>query len=294
MQKKKAFTIILWVLPFVLQSNDARAWGLLSHVYYAQLLIWAIPLADPRLSRAVKRFSRLVLAGACLPDLAVVGSGVGTVAFESNHRWETAVDLLANTNASDEELALALGYSSHLFVDVIAHHYFVPTHEQLWINVPLVTHAVCEWAMDAHIAPYVFATPGELLLGNADLLTMYVAAHWSCPPQVAARAILTLGKADNLLRGSGLPGFLLHASNRLDQRVRRRFDHYVAQTSERLPQINHLLAGKVPAWQAEAPCQKAARRHIQSHSPHQIGLQLPLPPDLFDATALPFSGEPAT
>ncbi|HCA26864.1 MAG TPA: hypothetical protein DEP05_04365, partial [Betaproteobacteria bacterium] len=244
---RKMFPTLLWALPFILQSSDACAWGLLSHVYYAQLLIWAIPLADPRFSRAVKRFSHLVMAGACLPDLAIVGKGAGTKAFDANHRWETAAGLLANAGSSDEALALALGYSSHLLVDVIAHHYFVPAHEQLWVNAPHVTHAVCEWAMDAHIAPHVFSTPGELLLGNAELLAAYVAAYWPCTHRTAARAVLTLGKADNLLRGSGLPVFLYRAANRLDSRVRRRFNHYAVQTSERLPQINRLLAGDFPA-----------------------------------------------
>ena len=61
-----------WFIPLLLWSADAHAWGLYTHVYFAQLLVWAVPLTDPRYRRAVKAFPRLVLAGACLPDLALL------------------------------------------------------------------------------------------------------------------------------------------------------------------------------------------------------------------------------
>ena len=63
--------IFLW-LPLCLYPVDANAWGLVTHVYFAHSLLWAMPLLDPRLQRVIKKFPELVMAGACIPDLAVV------------------------------------------------------------------------------------------------------------------------------------------------------------------------------------------------------------------------------
>jgi len=37
-----------WSIPASLFAADALAWGLCTHVYFAQLLVWAVPLLDPR------------------------------------------------------------------------------------------------------------------------------------------------------------------------------------------------------------------------------------------------------
>lgn len=79
-----------------------------------------MPLLDPRLQKAIKRFPELVMAGACLPDLAVVCQR-----FRHTHQWENAHHLLLNAK-NDAEIAIAVGYASHLYVDVIAHHHFDP------------------------------------------------------------------------------------------------------------------------------------------------------------------------
>ena len=74
-----------------------------------------MPLLDPRLQRAIKSFPELVMAGACLPDLAIVSHR-----YRHTHLWENAHQLMLTAH-SDEELAIAIGYASHLYVDVIAH-----------------------------------------------------------------------------------------------------------------------------------------------------------------------------
>lgn len=61
----KHFIRLVWLAPLLLHSMDANAWGLLTHVYFAQWLVWTLPLLDPNLRRAVQRFPDLVLAGAC-------------------------------------------------------------------------------------------------------------------------------------------------------------------------------------------------------------------------------------
>jgi hypothetical protein len=78
-----------WLLAAVLVSfsGDALAWGLQTHVFFAQhALLLAAGLADPDLRRAALRLPRLVLAGACLPDLALAGRVLGIAAFRRSHQ----------------------------------------------------------------------------------------------------------------------------------------------------------------------------------------------------------------
>ena len=43
------------LIPLLLHSAEALAWGLATHLYFSQLLLWAVPLLDPRLRAAAKR-----------------------------------------------------------------------------------------------------------------------------------------------------------------------------------------------------------------------------------------------
>src|SRR5690606_427060 len=142
--------------PVLVFSTDANAWGLMTHLYFAHSLLWAMPLLDPRLQRAIRRFPELVMAGACLPDLAIVSP-----VFRKTHHWENSHHLLLSAQTADET-AIAIGYVSHLYVDVIAHNHFVPAHEAMWVPNTIVTHVAVEWAMDAHLAPLLETSPGRL------------------------------------------------------------------------------------------------------------------------------------
>ena len=295
---------LLWAVPAVLFAGDALAWGLYTHVYFAQLLVWAVPLADPALRRAVRRFPQRLMAGACLPDLALVGTTAGTKAFDASHRWETAHGLLEAAH-DDESRACAVGAMSHLWVDVIAHNHFVPVHEHLWWNVPMLTHAAAEWAMDRHVARHLFhphgagrgcksaeaATttlrPPAPLLQADDWLVDYVACRFACPPAASRRAIRQLAGAERLLRRSRLPHALHGMGRVLDRKLAARFDYYIEEVSARLPQMNRVLAGEAPAWLADCPPVAVARERIAAHAPELVACRLPLPGDLFEAEAQP-------
>jgi len=270
----KTSTRLAWLLPLVLFSENALAWGLYTHVYFAQLLIWAVPLADPRFRRAIGRFPELLLAGVCLPDLALFGRHVGAPALGSTHQWSAARRLLREAD-SDESRALALGYASHLLTDVVAHNHFVPAHEQLWLDRPVVTHAASEWTMDAFVAPHLFARPAELMARHRALLAEYAATQFLCAPAAARRALDCLRHGDALLRGSGLPRALLRAAGGLDGRLLRRFHWYLAETTARLGQVNRLIAGDAPVWHAEPGRTDTAR------APAPVALKSPLPQDFF-------------
>lgn len=272
----------LWLLPLLAHADSAHAWGLYTHVYFAQLLVWSIPLADPAFRRAARRFPRLLMAGACLPDLALVGKHLGTQAFSTSHRWDTA-QRMASEARCDEERAIAAGVTSHLVVDVIAHNHFVPAHERMWINVPMLTHAAAEWAMDAHISRQLFATPGQVMCHDLTDMADYVGRSFRCPGATAEKGLRTLARADRLLRGARLPGVLHITGRLLDRRLRHRFDYYLQETTARLPQIDRVLAGEQPRWCAENLDEQGTRARIATLPRRQVRGRMPLPEDYFAA-----------
>lgn len=278
-------TALLWSIPAALFAGDVLAWGLYTHVYFAQLLVWAVPLLDPTLRRAVRRFPQRLVAGACLPDLALVGKTAGTRAFDASHRWESAHALLDRAQ-DDESRACAVGAMSHLWVDIIAHNHFVPAHEHLWWNVPMLTHAASEWAMDRHIARHLFRPPAVLLTAD-DWLVDFVADNFDCTPAAARRALRQLAGAERFLRRSGLPALLHGAGRVFDRALTARFDYYIQETTARLPQMNRVLAGEAPAWIADCPPVELARARIAAHAPELVAGRMPLPGDLFEVDGPP-------
>jgi hypothetical protein len=230
-------------------AGDACAWGLQSHVFFGQQVLLAAPLLDPELRRAALRFPRLVLAGACLPDLALAGAALGVRLFRRNHHWPAAHRLAAAQ--CDEERAVALGYASHLVADVVAHNRFVPEHERRVADVAYVTHALCEWAMDDYLRPWVAAAPGELLRVERRQLADIVARRWRCPEAIALRVIDWLAGADRLLRAVRLPRVARGLLRLADRRLAPRFDAYVRETSAMLVQVGAVLAGSPPAAEPE-------------------------------------------
>ena len=267
------------LIPLLLHSAEALAWGLATHLYFAQLLIWAVPLLDPRLRAAAKRFPQLVLAGACLPDLALVGRSAKTKAFEESHNWEQAARLLERAE-NDEARAIALGYASHLFVDIIAHNHFVPAHERLWLKLPMVTHAMSEWAMDAHIARHLFSMPSRLLRDHHATLAQYITMEFDCTLQAAASALKYLRHATEFLYGTRAHRLLYVGASSLDRDLRQRFDYYVTGTAARLPQINRLLVGEAPSWRADFACPERTR-HLKQLTRTELRGILPLPLSLY-------------
>lgn len=270
-----------WWIPLLLWSADAQAWGLYTHVYFAQMLLWAVPLTDARFRKAVSAYPRLVLAGACLPDLALWSERSWGEPFSTTHQWQRARKLLDDAK-SDEEYALSLGFVSHLLVDVIAHNHFVPAHEKLWGNVPVLTHAACEWAMDMHIRSHLFAEPGELMHTHRHELAGYVAHHFVCPHAIASRSIAMLAGAERLLRASRLSHLCHRGAKRLDSGMQRRFNYYLQQTGARLLHIDRILSGEEPVWDANPHADDPAiRRRIELLCPRELRHRMPLPQDVF-------------
>ena len=272
----KKHTVFIWLLPLVLHSGSALAWGLETHIYFSQLLVWAIPLADGAFRRAARRFPQLVMAGACLPDLSLIGGA----AFRHTHRWQTCERLLAAAG-SDEHKAVALGYASHLLADVVAHNHFVPAHQALWLDHPLLTHVMAEWAMDSHIRPQLFSGAARLLDENRTVLATCATLFAPCTLEQAQRALKRLAAADRLLHASVLRPALYRLFSAIDRRVGAHFDYYIDQTAAHFGQINGILAGAMPALSAEPEWETEVWKAIQDSSLAHLLERIPLPQQLF-------------
>lgn len=277
--KPGLFHKVCWLPALLLTAGDAFAWGLYTHVWFAQSLLWLVPLADPRFREAARKLPALVMAGACLPDLALVRGIARSEQFGDSHDWALAA-LQIEKAGSDEARALALGYASHLLTDIFAHNHFVPAHENVWADIPVATHASCEWALDHHVRGQLFATPGQLLRREHMTIRAYLEEAFDCPRAEADRLISTLARAESLLRFSRLPA-LAHATGRLaDKRMLRRFNHYLDHTVRRLPQINSLIAGEQPEWDANPP-RHLAHTAIEGQPLKALRSRLSLPTDVF-------------
>lgn len=264
------------MLPVALHVPDAWAWGLYSHVYFAQLLIWAVPLADPRFRRAVRRFPDLLLAGACLPDLSLFSRWVRSDALGETHQWTVARRMLQEAR-DDREAALATGFGCHLLSDIVAHNDFVPAHETLWINPShIAVHAAAEWAMDAHLSQELFARPGTLIRRNLPEVSAFAARHFAVPQVAAAGALRCLMRGEGLLRASGLHRIAYRGALAADRATARRFDDYAAFTARSLGQVNRLIAGDAPDWPPEVDCAHRAReRYAAAAQGRHLSLMLP-------------------
>jgi hypothetical protein len=271
---------LFWLPALLFTCSDAMAWGLYSHIYFAQALLWLMPVADPRFRRAAQRLPRLVMAGACLPDLAVVHHWAGD-RFAATHQWQTAQRLLHNAD-DDAGRALALGFACHLLTDIYAHNYFVPAHELIWGHTPVLTHAACEWAMDRYVASAIPCGTSALLRRERPRVTNFVADHFACTETEAMASVRRLCRADDLLRHTGLPTAIHTIARRADRQMERRFAHYLSETTARLHMIEGLIAGDTPVWHAEV-CPISARSQLRSHSPEQLRLPGTLPRNVFAA-----------
>lgn len=245
MRIQKYIQLACWLLPMSFYSLDANAWGLYTHVYFAQSLLFATPLLDRRFRKAIIQFPQLVMAGACLPDLAVISKK-----FNTTHQWQKA-EYLINHAKSDQEMAIAIGYASHLYVDVIAHNHFVPAHEALWQNESIFTHIASEWAMDVHVQQHLQKTPGQLLSSHAKLISHFIAPCFAQPQPLVQNNLIKLAYADRLLRSVKLPT-IIHTYIRLNNSTKNKhYDYYIANTKQALKDFHKVMNGHHPNWHPE-------------------------------------------
>lgn len=244
--------LFAYFAALALFPGDAHAWGLETHLFFAQWLLAALPFADGELRAAAARLPGLVLAGACLPDLALAGKVLGLVAFRRSHEWAT-LRRMASAPRGDAERALAIGYASHLLSDVVAHNDFVPEHEARIARVRHVTHAIAEFAMDEHVRASLACGPSDALQSERATLIAFVAPAFRCSEAVAGRALDFLARADRALRASPVPRLCRRTVARFYRDPGYRFDRYVARVQRQLGDIELALAGRFTDWVSSDP-----------------------------------------
>ncbi len=245
MNYRKLCIASCWIFPLSIFSVDANAWGLYTHVYFAQSIFLASPLLDKRFREAIKRFPELVAAGACLPDLAIMSKK-----FKTTHQWQKA-EYLINNAKTPEETAIAIGYANHLYVDVIAHNHFVPAHEALWQHNSILTHIGAEWAMDAHIKKSLYQTPGRLLAKHATLISHFIAPCFTQSQRFVKKNLVKLAYSDRLLRFAKIPS-LIHIGVWFKNRKKHKhYDYYINETELALNDFHKVLNGYHPNWLPE-------------------------------------------
>ncbi len=254
--KKYLLRKFLWAIPLGVFSVDANAWGLYTHIYFAQWLLMASPLLDPKIQQAIKKFPTLVLAGACLPDLAIISTH-----FRTTHQWQKAEWMIDNAK-SEQEIAIAIGYTSHLFVDVLAHNHFVPAFEAKWKGIPwlnnaLITHIASEWAMDAHIAKHIQYTPHQLMRMHIKELSAFVTPCFfdlSAPKPAHVQISVYLKRlawADFALRKSYLSSLALVLMRMADKNAVKNLAYYLVKTKHALTYFDQSVLGNRPQWEPE-------------------------------------------
>lgn len=305
--------LFYWLTPLLAHSSDANAWGLVTHLYYAHSLLWAMPLLDPRLQGAIKRFPELVMTGAVLPDLAVVNHR-----FNETHQWHHAHQLLSKAK-SDQHIALAIGYASHLYVDVIAHNHFVPAHEATWLqrfkrkktnkpqswlksqlkqritlskwfNHSAMTHIMSEWAMDAHLHPLVDKTPSQLLAKHRDEVETFIGQHFNHSSMTIAQSVDRLHFWDGVLRRVKLPQLILWTAHRMDKKLFKHFSYYIAKTQTAMYDFGQAVNGHVPSRAPELKgLDHEAESVLQKQCKADLHLLHPIPVDYYPAQATSLS-----
>jgi hypothetical protein len=236
----------LCALLILLYAPDAHAWGLQTHVVLAHYALAAVPLADPEWRAAAARLPRLVLAGACLPDLAIMEQFfLGTPVFRRSHLWATLRRITASPR-NDQDRALALGYATHLVSDVIAHNEFVPEHEARIGRTAMLGHLVSEWAMDEYLRHRV--RPAEALEEAGRHAVDFVARAFRCQHVFACKAIQVLMRGERFLRASPAPKLCRAAVRLIVPHWERRFRLYLEMTAAGLKRVETALAGGFEDW----------------------------------------------
>jgi hypothetical protein len=108
---------------YFLFSGNAFAWGPITHVDYASEALRNVAVYAPAVKALLTEFPYDFLYGALAADITL---GKDYVDYVHNcHNWRVGF-LILNEAKDNRQRAAALGYLSHLAVDIISHNFFVP------------------------------------------------------------------------------------------------------------------------------------------------------------------------
>lgn len=124
-----AFLILFFAalaIGFFGHLSDASAWGPITHVDYAYTALQDLSAYTGVVKELLARFPYDFLYGSLAADITL---GKDYVDYVHNcHNWRVGFLIFneAREKGTERQQSAALGYLSHLAVDIISHNYFVP------------------------------------------------------------------------------------------------------------------------------------------------------------------------
>ncbi len=117
------FRILIGAVVLVFIPTAAHAWGPITHIDYAQEALRHVAAYGPAVKLLLQQFPYDFLYGSLAADITL---GKDYVDYVHNcHSWRVGF-LIFDDARDDRQKAAALGYLSHLAVDIISHNFFVP------------------------------------------------------------------------------------------------------------------------------------------------------------------------
>lgn len=139
-----ALLLVLLILP-----GNLWAWGPITHVDYAHAALQNVSAYAPLVKELLSRFPYDFLYGALAADITL---GKDYVDYVHNcHNWRVGFLILneAKEKGTERQQSAALGYLSHLAVDIISHNYFVPYKTVFSYSTRTLGHVYWEMRFDA-------------------------------------------------------------------------------------------------------------------------------------------------
>ena len=154
----------------LLLPSAAWAWGPIAHIDYAQEALQHLSVYGPMVKELLGRFPYDFLYGALAADITV---GKDYVDYIHNcHNWRVGF-LILNEARDERQKAAAIGYLSHLAVDIVSHNYFVPYKMILSYPTRTLGHVYWEMRFDAKRPKRIWTLAkkiGELKFSHNDEL----------------------------------------------------------------------------------------------------------------------------
>jgi len=115
------FIGLILFLFIVFLPSAAFAWGPITHVYFANEVLYLGSFLPPAIYGLIRKYRQDFVYGNFMADMII---GKKYVPAERNpHSWPVALDIL-DSACNDHERAFSLGYLSHLAADTVAHNVY--------------------------------------------------------------------------------------------------------------------------------------------------------------------------
>jgi zinc dependent phospholipase C len=141
--------IFAFVGCFLGCAGDLHAWGPITHVDFASAALQNVSVYAPLVKELLSRFPYDFLYGALAADITL---GKDYVDYVHNcHNWRVGFLIFneAKEKGTERQQAAAIGYLSHLAVDIISHNFFVPYKTVFSYPTRTLGHVYWEMRFDA-------------------------------------------------------------------------------------------------------------------------------------------------